>query len=55
MNEGSSGYVLLETLGGVHYDISYDPDSGDDVVMFDGVDEPIYLTKQDLNAMLEYL
>lgn len=56
MESKSNGYQLLETSGGYNYDVSYDPDTGDDVIVVDGLDtSTIHLTKSDIQIMLEML
>ena len=56
METTSNGYQLLETSGGYNFDVSYDPDTGDDVIVVDGLDtSTIHLTKSDIQTMLEML
>lgn len=42
-------------MGGVDWEISYEPDLRKDVILIDTGDEIVILTKQELEAMLEEL
>jgi hypothetical protein len=54
MGNTNNGYQLLEISEGLYFDVSYDPDTGDDVIVVDGVESStIHLTKEDLYKMLE--
>ena len=48
-------YELCETESGVPYAVSYDSDTGDDVILLDAGDGSVTLTKSDLSEMLEML
>lgn len=43
------------TLSDYEWDVSYDPDREQDVILIDVGDHTIYLTKDDLRIMLEAL
>lgn len=52
----SNGYQLLETSSGYNFDVSYDPSTGDDLIVLDGLDtSTIHLTKSDIQTMMELL
>ena len=54
METGASGYILMETEEGVSWDVTYNPDTADDIIIIDA-DTPIHLTKSDIQTMLEAL
>ena len=43
------------TFNGVPWDVSYEPQSGDDLIMLDAPEGVVYLSKEDLLEMLENL
>lgn len=47
--------VMGETERGYEYDISFDPDTGEDVIVIDAGDSMVYLTPRDMDKMRQEL